>query len=52
MAIGKDKIRRSVTYTEKNYELISKIAKEKKTSISNLINDLIEKEYKEDGKTN
>lgn len=51
MAIGKDKIRRSVTYTEKNFKIISKKAEEKKTTISKLINELIEKEY-DDGKTN
>ena len=51
MAIGKDKIRRSVTYTERNFKLISEKAEEKKTTISKLINELIEKEY-DDGKTN
>lgn len=50
MAIGKDKIRRSVTYTEKNFEIISRKAEEKKTTISKLINELIEKEYN-NGKT-
>lgn len=51
MAIGKDKIRRSVTYTKENFKLISKKAKEEKTTISKLINNLIEKEYG-NGKTN
>ena len=50
MAIGKDKLRRSVTYTQENYELISKKAKEEKTTISKLINKLIQKEYDEHGK--
>jgi len=51
MAIGKDKHRRSVTFTKDNYKIIEEIAIKEKTTISKLINRLIEKEYIENGKT-
>ena len=47
----KDKHRRSVTFTKENYKIIEEVAIKEKTTISKLINRLIEKEYIENGKT-
>ncbi|WP_317368714.1 hypothetical protein [uncultured Tyzzerella sp.] len=52
MPVAEDKIRRSVTFKKELYKSIQEIAKKEKTTISKLINELIEKEYSQNDKTN
>lgn len=52
MPVAEDKIRRSVTFKKDVYKLIQEISKKENTTVSKLINELIEKEYLENDKTN
>ena len=52
MAVSEDKIRRSVTFEKELYKLIQEISRSENTTVSKLINKLIEMEYIQDGKTN